>query len=111
MSKKFEKHRTLLVFIKIHLKNTAIKAGVFQAGVFQLANPASRALIQNRLDESSNLAHRDMHAKFQLIWAVRLVRAIGEVEIDFSSYNWRQTVYSLVFYLSLILRPRIRRTY
>ena len=41
---------------------------------------ASRALIKNRLDESSNLAHRDMHAKFQLIWMISLVRAMGRVE-------------------------------
>ena len=41
---------------------------------------ASRALIKNRLDESSNLAHRDMHAKFQLIWMISLVRAMGGVE-------------------------------
>ena len=41
---------------------------------------ASRALIKNRLDESSNLAHRGMHAKFQLIWMISLVRAMGRVE-------------------------------
>ena len=41
---------------------------------------ASRALIKNRLDESSNLAHRGMHAKFQLIWTGSLVRAMGRVE-------------------------------
>ena len=41
---------------------------------------ASRALIKNRLDESSNLAHRVMHAKFQLIWTGSLVRAMGVVE-------------------------------
>ena len=40
---------------------------------------ASRALIKNRLDKSSNLAHRGMHAKFQLIWTIRLVRAMGGV--------------------------------
>ena len=38
---------------------------------------ASRALIKNRLDTSSNLAHRGMHAKFRLIWTVRLVRVMG----------------------------------
>ena len=53
---------------------------------------ASRAFIQNRLDESSNSAHRGMHAKFQLIWTVSLVRARGTVEIDFSSYNWKTSV-------------------
>ena len=53
---------------------------------------ASRALIKNRLGESSNLAHRGMHAKFQLIWAVRLVRAMGVVKIESSSYNWRKPV-------------------
>ena len=43
----------------------------------------SRALIKNRLDTSSNLAHRGMHAKFQPIWTVRLVRVMGGgVEID-----------------------------
>ena len=42
---------------------------------------ASRALIKNRLGESSNLAHRGMHAKFQLIWTSSLVRAMGRVEI------------------------------
>ncbi len=41
---------------------------------------ASRALIKNRLDESSNLAHRGMHAKFQLIWMISFVRATGRVE-------------------------------
>ena len=41
---------------------------------------ASRALIKNRLDESSNLAYRGMHAKFQLIWTGSLVRAMGRVE-------------------------------
>ena len=54
---------------------------------------ASRALIKNRLGESSNLAHRGMHAKFQLIWAVRLVRAMGVVKIESSSYNWRKPVH------------------
>ena len=53
---------------------------------------ASRALIKNRLGESSNLAHRGMHAKFQLIWTVRLVRAMGVVKIESSSYNWRKPV-------------------
>ena len=53
---------------------------------------ASRALIKNRLDESSNLAHRGMLAKFQLLWAVRLVRAMGVVQIESSSYNWRKPV-------------------
>ena len=38
---------------------------------------ASRAFIKNRLDTSANLAHRGMHAKFQLIWTIRLVRAMG----------------------------------
>ena len=38
---------------------------------------ASRTLIKNRLDESSNLAHRGLHAKFQLIWVISLVRAMG----------------------------------
>ena len=36
-----------------------------------------------------------MHAKFQLIWTVRLVRVMeggGGVEIDFSFCNWRQAV-------------------
>ena len=41
---------------------------------------ASRTLIKNRLDESSNLAHRGLHAKFQLIWVISLVRAMGGVE-------------------------------
>ena len=41
---------------------------------------ASRALIKNRLDESSNLAHRDMHAKFQLIWMISLVGAMRRVK-------------------------------
>ena len=53
---------------------------------------ASRALIKNRLDESSNLAHRGMYAKFQLIWMISLVRAMGGLKIDFSSYNWRTSV-------------------
>ena len=57
---------------------------------------ASRALIKNRLGESSNSAHRGMHAKYQLIWAVRLVRAIGVVEIESSSYNWRKLVYKYI---------------
>ena len=38
---------------------------------------ASRALIENRLDTSANLAHRSLHAKFWLIWTVSLVRAMG----------------------------------
>ena len=33
-----------------------------------------------------------MHAKFQLIWMVRLVRVMGVVKIDSSSYNWRKPV-------------------
>ena len=54
---------------------------------------ASRAFIKNRLDTSANLAHRGMHAKFQLIWTGSLVRPMGGgLEIDFSSYNWRQSV-------------------
>ena len=51
-------------------------------GAKNMKNPiflASRALIKNRLDESSNLAHRDMHAKFGLIWIIRLLRAMGVV--------------------------------
>ena len=39
---------------------------------------ASRAQ-KNRLDESSNSAHRDMHAKLQLIWTVSLVRPMGAI--------------------------------
>ena len=53
---------------------------------------------KHRLDESSNLAHRGMHAKFQLIWTVRLVRAMGVVEIDFSPYNLRTPVYRINYY-------------
>ena len=57
---------------------------------------ASRALIKNRLDTSANLAPRGMHAKFQLIWTIRLVRAMGGgLEVDVSSYNRRQSVYQL----------------
>ena len=59
-----------------------------------------RALIKNRLDGCSNLAHRGMHAVFQLTWTVRLVRAMGVVEIDSSSYNWRTPVYKIVNYRS-----------
>ena len=55
---------------------------------------ASRALIKNRLDTSSNLAHRGMHAKFRLIWTVRLVRVMGGLKLT-SSYNWRQSVHEL----------------
>ena len=40
---------------------------------------AFRALIKNRLGESSNLAQWDMHAKFELIWIIRLLRAMGVV--------------------------------
>ena len=40
---------------------------------------ASKVFIQNRFDESSNLAHRVMHAKFELIWIIRLLRAMGVV--------------------------------
>ena len=35
--------------------------------------------IKKRLDESSNLAQSSIHAKFQLIWTIRLVRAWGVV--------------------------------
>ena len=41
---------------------------------------AFRALIKNRLGESSNLALRGMHAKFELIWMISLVRAMGRVK-------------------------------
>ena len=64
----------------------AEKMGVFMFwgwGAKNVKTPiflASRALIKNRLDESSNLAHRVMHAKFQLIWTGSLVRAMGRVE-------------------------------
>ena len=44
---------------------------------------ASRAFIKNRLGESSKLAHRDMHAKFELIWIFRLLRAMGVVQSFF----------------------------
>ena len=68
---------------------------------------ASRALIKNRLDESSNLAQRGIHAKFQPNSTSRLARAMGGGSIfDFSSYNWRMSVYIDVlpsFYLSIIL--------
>ena len=37
----------------------------------------SRTLIKNRLNESSDLAYRGLHAKFQLIWMISLVRAMG----------------------------------
>ena len=40
---------------------------------------ALRALVKNRLDACSNLAHRSMHAKFQLIWPIHLARAMGVV--------------------------------
>ena len=40
---------------------------------------ASGALIQNRLDESSNLVQEGMHAKFQPNRTIRLVRARGVV--------------------------------
>ena len=50
---------------------------------------ASRAYIQNCLDESSNLAHRGMYAKFQLVWS----GPWGGLEIDFTSYNWRISVH------------------
>ena len=41
---------------------------------------ASRALIKNCLDESTNLAQWDIHAKFQHIWMISLVRAMGRVK-------------------------------
>ena len=52
------------------------------------------------VDESSNLAHRSMHVKFQLIWTFRLVRAMGVVEIESSSYNWRKPVLPFPFLAS-----------
>ena len=36
-------------------------------------------LIENRLDASSNLAIWSMHAKFELIWIIHLLRAMGVV--------------------------------
>ena len=55
---------------------------------------ASRALIKNRLDESSNLAQRDMHAKFQpnstSRLASRLARAMGGSIFHVSF--WRMSV-------------------
>ena len=40
---------------------------------------ASRMKFRNRLGAFSNLAIMSMHAKFQLIWAIRLARAMGVV--------------------------------
>ena len=65
---------------------------------------ASRALIKNRLDESSNLAHRGMYAKFQLIRMISLVRAMGGLKIDVSSYNWRTSVVTTVLDGSTAIR-------
>ena len=48
-----------------------------------------RALIKNRLDESSKLALR---AKFQLYGRLDWSGLWGVFEIDFLSYNWRQSV-------------------
>ena len=43
--------------------------------IFQLLEHLSKIA-----NESANLAYRDMHAKFQLVWTVSLVRAMGRVE-------------------------------
>ena len=37
-----------------------------------------------------------MHAKSQLIWAIRLARAMGVVRKLTSSYIWRKPVFPLV---------------
>ena len=47
---------------------------------------ASRTLIKNRLDESSNLAWRGIHAKFQPNSMIRLARARGVVR--FLTYHF-----------------------
>ena len=39
----------------------------------------SKIEIQNHIDAFCNLATRSMHAKYQLIWAIRLARAMGVV--------------------------------
>ena len=46
-----------------------------------------KTLIFWLLDESASLVHRGMNAKFQLMWTVDLVRAMGRVKIDFTSDN------------------------
>ena len=40
---------------------------------------ASRKIFENRLDASANLAIWSMHAKYQLIRAIHLARAMGVV--------------------------------
>ena len=68
---------------KRRIKKKIIKKSNLRVGGQKRENPhfsASRALIKNRLGESSNLDHRGIHAKFQVIWSGSLVRAMGRVE-------------------------------
>ena len=60
---------------------------------------ASGALIQNRLDESSNLVQEGMHAKFQPNRTIRLVRARGVVRFLTPHF-----VIGRCLYLHLLLR-------
>ena len=72
---------------------------------------AFRALIKNRFDESSNLAHRDMYAKFQQIWIIRFLRAMGVVRkltlhliIGGNRYSFYHSLFCLVERVRIVLR-------
>ena len=82
----------MLILVKKHLntnkftkKNQNQKKNFF-LNFWPLGDPlrvasfqASGTLIENRLGASSNLAIWSMHAKFELIWTIRLPRAMGVV--------------------------------
>ena len=61
---------------------------------------------RNRLGAFSNLAIMSMHAKFQLIWAIRLARAMGVVRKLTSHLIFGGNLYMLDGYESRLGRSK-----
>ena len=77
-------------FLRFSIKKHPKVSDLTQKNFFEIFGPlclpprgthisASRTLIKNRLDESSNLPWRSIHAKFQPNSTIRLARARGVV--------------------------------